>query len=287
MLSISIGPFALSVSLFITIIGIIVFWATTHWLTRKSPEKKQAVDAIFTAAWVGFVIARLAFVLTLWTEYKADWWQIFNLRDGGFIPYYGWIASVFILIVASSRKRKISQVYLKAGIVALCLVGPLKYAAFLFNTEVGLPQFPVRNSIGEKITLQTFKGKPLVINYWATWCPPCRKEMPVLQTAQQQHAKVTFLFVNQGEDSSTVSEFLQSQGLKLDNVFYDPASQLSRESGAAGLPTTLFFDASGKLVANRMGELSQASLAYYLQLIDTKQNNIQNEDNSRGQTTVK
>jgi thiol-disulfide isomerase/thioredoxin len=281
MLSISIGPFALSVSLFITIIGIIIFWATTHWLTRKSLEKKQAVDTIFTALWVGFVIARLAFVLTLWSEYKADWWQIFNIRDGGFIPYYGWIASVFILIVASSRHRKISQIYLKASIAMLCVIGPLKYTAFLYNAEVGLPQSQVHNSIGDKISLQTFKGKPLVINYWATWCPPCRKEMPVLQTAQQLHANVTFLFVNQGEDSSTVSEFLQSQGLELDNVFYDPASQLSRESGAAGLPTTLFFDASGKLIANRMGELSQASLAHYLQQIDVNENDVQNKENNK------
>jgi thiol-disulfide isomerase/thioredoxin len=281
MLSISIGPFALSVSLFITIIGIIIFWATTHWLTRKSLEKKQAVDTIFTALWVGFVIARLAFVLTLWSEYKADWWQIFNIRDGGFIPYYGWIASVFILIVASSRHRKISQIYLKASIATLCVIGPLKYTAFLYNAEVGLPQSQVHNSIGDKISLQTFKGKPLVINYWATWCPPCRKEMPVLQTAQQLHANVTFLFVNQGEDSSTVSEFLQSQGLELDNVFYDPASQLSRESGAAGLPTTLFFDASGKLIANRMGELSQASLAHYLQQIDVNENDVQNKENNK------
>jgi thiol-disulfide isomerase/thioredoxin len=281
MLSISIGPFALSVSLFITIIGIIIFWATTHWLTRKSLEKKQAVDTIFTALWVGFVIARLAFVLALWSEYKADWWQIFNIRDGGFIPYYGWIASVFILIVASSRHRKISQIYLKASIATLCVIGPLKYTAFLYNAEVGLPQSQVHNSIGDKISLQTFKGKPLVINYWATWCPPCRKEMPVLQTAQQLHANVTFLFVNQGEDSSTVSEFLQSQGLELDNVFYDPASQLSRESGAAGLPTTLFFDASGKLIANRMGELSQASLAHYLQQIDVNENDVQNKENNK------
>ncbi|WP_340677156.1 TlpA disulfide reductase family protein [Paraglaciecola sp.] len=281
MLSISIGPFLIAVPLFITIVGISVFWATTHWLTRKSPEKKQAVDAIFNSVWVGVVVARIAFVLTLWSEYKADWWQIFNIRDGGFIPYYGWMASVFMLIVSSGRKRKISQVYLQASIPALCVIVALKYVAFLSNTEVGLPQSSVRNSIGDKVSLQTFKGRPLVINYWATWCPPCRKEMPILQAAQHHHSDVTFLFVNQGESTSTVTEFLQAQGLELDNVFYDPASQLSRESGAAGLPTTLFFDASGKLIANRMGELSQASLAHYLQQLNANENGIQNKESKR------
>lgn len=276
MLSISIGPFALSVSLLTTLVGIIVFWTITHWLTRKSAEKTHAVDGIFTAIMVGFIVARIAFVVTLWSEYQQNWWQIFNIRDGGFIPYYGWIASILVLIYSSRGSRTITRVYLRASLAALCVVIPLQYAAFLYSSEVGLPQIPVRNSSGEKINLQTFKGKPVVINYWASWCPPCRKEMPVLEAAQKQHPSVTFLFVNQGEDSSTAQRFLKSQGLNIKNIFYDPASQLSRASGAAGLPTTLFFDASGKLVASHMGELSHASLTHYLQILN--ENDINNKE---------
>lgn len=140
MLSLSIGPFAISMSVFTTIVGIIVFWATSYWLTRKSADKTQAIDAIFTAVLIGFAVARIAFVITLWPEYKENWWQIVNIRDGGFMPYYGWIASIVVLIVASSRTRKISKVYLIAGIAALCVIAPLKYAAFFYSTGVGLPQ---------------------------------------------------------------------------------------------------------------------------------------------------
>lgn len=275
MLSISIGPMAVSVSLLSTILGIIVFWATTHWHTRKTPENARAVDAVFSAVVIGFIVARLAFVLTLWSVYKENWWQVFNIRDGGFMPHFGWIAGIFILMASSRGRRKITGAYLRASIATFCVVIPLNIAAFLDSSGVGLPQIPVRDSSGAKVSLQTFEGKPLVINYWASWCPPCRKEMPVLETAQKQHSSVTFLFVNQGEDPTTAQRFLTSQGLNMKNVFYDPASQLSRASGAAGLPTTLFFNSAGKLVSSHLGELSHARLAHYLQLLN--QNDIQNK----------
>jgi thiol-disulfide isomerase/thioredoxin len=268
MLSISIGPLEMSVSMITTIVGIFVFWAITHWLLRNSEEKSRAVDGFFTAIMIGFVVARIVFVIKLWPEYQQNLWQLINIRDGGFIAYSGWMAGILVLVVSSSGRRAINSAYLKAGVAALCVVIPLHYAAVLNSSGIVIPEIPVRNSNGEKVNLQTFKGKPVVINYWATWCPPCRKEMPVLQAAQKKYSAVEFLFVNQGEDLSKVQHYLQSQGLKLNNVFYDPASQLSRASGAAGLPTTLFFEASGKLAASHMGELSNASLAHYLQMLE-------------------
>jgi thiol-disulfide isomerase/thioredoxin len=275
MLSISIGPFALSVTMLITVVAISVFWAMTHWLTRKGLENAKAVDGVFSAVIVGFISARIAFVLKLWSVYQDNWWQIFNIRDGGFIPYFGWIIAILVLIASSRGKAEITKAYLRASIAAICVVIPLHLAASYYSSAVTIPQIPVRDNKGTQVKLQTFQGKPLVINYWATWCPPCRKEMPVLEAAQKQHSSVTFVFVNQGEDPMTAQHFLTSQGLDIKNVFYDPASQLSRASGAAGLPTTLFFDAAGTLIDSHMGELSNASLAHYLQLLD--KNDIQNK----------
>ena len=277
MLSISIGPVAMSVSLLTTLAGITIFWALSHWLTRKNIENAQAVNGVFWAVVIGFILARFAFVIKLWSEYQENWWQVFNIRDGGFIPYFGWIAAIFVLVLSSRGKRTITRAYLRASIAAMCVIVPLNLAARFYSAEVVIPQIPVFDSSGAKLSLQTFKGKPLVINYWATWCPPCRREMPVLQAAQKQHTSVTFLLINQGEDPTTAERFLNSQDLDMQNVFYDPASQLSRASGAAGLPTTLFFDASGKLVASHMGELSRASLANYLQKFTD--NDTQNKEN--------
>jgi thiol-disulfide isomerase/thioredoxin len=277
MLSISIGPLAMSVSLLTTIIGISVFWTLTHWLTYKTVDNKYVMDAVFRAIVVGLLVARIAFVLTLWSQYQKQWWQVFNLWDGGFLPFYGWAMAVFMLLISARGKRHITKVYLIASLVTIGITLPINLAARMYSSGIAIPQTPVIDTQGKPVNLQVFQGKPLVINYWASWCPPCRKEMPVLAAAQKEHTAISFVFINQGESTATVKEFLVSQELQLDNLFYDPASQLTRGSGIAGLPTTLFFDASGKLMDSRMGELSEASLAHYLQRLN--ENDVQHKEN--------
>lgn len=108
-----------------------------------------------------------------------------------------------------------------------------------------------------------------MINLWATWCPPCRREMPVLERAQHQRPDVTFLFVNQAESMQSVSTFLATQGLTLDNVLFDASGRLGQAVGSMALPTTLFYRADGRLINSHLGELSQASLARAMEPFDT------------------
>ena len=104
-------------------------------------------------------------------------------------------------------------------------------------------------------------GKPLVVNLWATWCPPCRLEMPLLAAAQRQETGVAFAFANQGEDIFTVQRHLENDGLVLANVLLDPGKSMGEKAGSMALPTTLFYDAGGRLVASHQGALSAESLA--------------------------
>lgn len=88
--------------------------------------------------------------------------------------------------------------------------------------------------------------------------------MPVLAAAQQRHPNVNFVFVNQGENSATIDAYMHGKDLALRNVLRDPFSNLMREVGAYGLPATLFFDATGRLLDTHLGELSEASLDHKL-----------------------
>ncbi|NIF63816.1 TlpA family protein disulfide reductase, partial [Burkholderia sp. Cy-647] len=110
-----------------------------------------------------------------------------------------------------------------------------------------------------------FAGKPVILNLWASWCPPCRREMPVLARAQADHPELTVLMLNQGEDASTVRGFLSQMGLRFDEVMLDPRRDAMRVYGSRGLPTTLFFDARGRLVESHVGEITAARLEDILQ----------------------
>jgi thiol-disulfide isomerase/thioredoxin len=120
---------------------------------------------------------------------------------------------------------------------------------------------------GAPAALSAFHGKPTVINLWASWCPPCRREMPAFAKAQASNPDVNFVFLNQGEAPPDVAQFLAQHAPALRNVLLDPAGEASRKLSNRGLPATLFLDAQGRLVDLRVGELSTASLAQRLEAI--------------------
>ncbi|CAG9212268.1 hypothetical protein BVI434_270001 [Burkholderia vietnamiensis] len=113
---------------------------------------------------------------------------------------------------------------------------------------------------GTPVLPQRFAGKPLVVNLWATWCAPCRREMPILEQVQRDRPDITVLMLNQGESASAVRAFLAQQGLRFDTVLLDPTLRAMHAYGSRGLPTTLFFNAKGELVESHMGEITAARL---------------------------
>lgn len=101
----------------------------------------------------------------------------------------------------------------------------------------------------------------MVVNLWATWCPPCRLELPYLAAAQRQEPEINFVFADQGEDAVTVARYLDAAHLELANVLLDINLRLGREIGVTVLPVTLFYDAGGRMVDTHLGALSPSLLA--------------------------
>ena len=112
---------------------------------------------------------------------------------------------------------------------------------------------------GEK-SLKDFSGKPTVVNFWATWCPPCRREMPMLAKAAAERTDANFVFANQSDAPEKIKTYLASTGLTLDNILIDPRTTLSRHYSIKGYPATLFLDASGVVRNVHFGEIDRAAL---------------------------
>ncbi|MBA3591443.1 MAG: TlpA family protein disulfide reductase [Methylibium sp.] len=177
------------------------------------------------------------------------------------------VASAFAAMITFHIGHLPLRLQAPAFVLVLALLGGPSLAAGTAG-ESALPRVPLMTLEGAPVDLPAFaKGQPTVVNLWATWCPPCREEMPMLALAQERETSVRFVFANQGESAAVVRRYLYDEILALDNVLLDAASALRPAVGARGLPTTLFYDAEGRLVARHVGAISKAALASKLKLL--------------------
>lgn len=264
MLSLKIGPLAIPTQLAILYLGLLCAWLIGWWLGRKRQANPEPI--LFRLLLLGLLVARIGFVTRYYDNYTSLL-SMLDIRDGGFMPLAG-VVAVLLGAAWYVWRKPMLRVPLAAGLATGVLVSGLGFAvlhAMLSSQQ--LPDLSVRNLQGEPVNLHDLRGKPMVINLWATWCPPCRREMPVLQAAQQAHSEVEFVFVNQGEGQQQVERFLQQQALELDNLLLDSGARLGQSVGSLSLPTTLFYDADGILQNNHLGELSTASLRHAMRVI--------------------
>ena len=132
------------------------------------------------------------------------------------------------------------------------------------------PDFTVFTAEGVPVDFSDFKGKPVVLNFWASWCGPCKSEMPAFQEAWEEYGdEVQFLMVNltsQSESVATASAFLAENNYVFP-VFYDTAGSASTAYKVYSIPATYFINAKGKIVASHVGAMDETTLQSYLDMI--------------------
>lgn len=117
------------------------------------------------------------------------------------------------------------------------------------------PDFTLSGPHGKRYRLSDMRGKPVIVNFWATWCPPCRAEMPALQRAWEaiEEQGIVILAINVGEDAKTVREFLAEVPVDFP-LPLDTDSTVTQSWPLKGLPTTFVVDPEGRLAYRAEGE---------------------------------
>jgi cytochrome c biogenesis protein CcmG, thiol:disulfide interchange protein DsbE len=152
--------------------------------------------------------------------------------------------------------------FIVVAVVGILVLGLGKDPNTIASPLVGrvAPPFVLREvGSGKSLSLDEFRGKPVVLNFWATWCGPCYEEHPVLVSNARSLPQVQFLGVVFQDSEDKIQRFLDDRGRAYPTVI-DDAGKTAIAYGVGGVPETFFLDASGRIVAKYTGPLTTETL---------------------------
>jgi len=256
--AIVIGPMMLAVDRGLAVLCVAIFLGLAALAERFLAAK---VSAAATAAVVaGLITARIGFIATHWASYAEAPLSMAAVWQGGFSATAGIVGAGLVLVIRLGRTRALaaagSALMISAAIwfALMALIPPVNYGPF----PKGLTLVSLE---GKPVLLDGLRGRPFVVNLWATWCGPCRRELPMLAAAASRKGSIPILLANQGEAPEMVAGFLQRERIGKAQIALDPDRVLSRTFETVGYPATAFVAADGTIVQVQLGELSRAALA--------------------------
>lgn len=255
MSGVEIGPFVLPGERAAVLAGLVVFLVATGIMARGRGLAFTRWSSLVVVA--AAVAARLAFVALHWESFAQDPLSVLAFWQGGFTWQAGAAAAAVVTGLHLWRQPE-------HAVPALFAVGFALTAwnmTYQMNRTMEAPTLPEEAlplPSGGAINLAARDGRPLVINLWATWCPPCRREMPMMVEVAAAQDGVDVVFANQGEGPGDIRQFLAAESLDPELVVVDFGQELYRHYNALGMPTTLFITADGRVEHVHLGEISRA-----------------------------
>lgn len=146
-----------------------------------------------------------------------------------------------------------------AGLVGVGVVAKMspaeKVATKITNSTVTIPDFEVKDASGKLVNLKKFKGKKVLVNLWATWCGPCRREMPSINSLYKKvNGKAEFVMLSLDDDFNKAINYKSSQALDL--PMYYPSGSLPSLFQVQGIPATFIFNEKGELIKSLEGSMN-------------------------------
>jgi thiol-disulfide isomerase/thioredoxin len=264
-MNLNIGPFAFQWAHILVLACALLAIGVGKVVGRKA--RLGIADVLVDMVLVAVATGRAVFVAQWFSVFQDDLWSVLDIRDGGFEP---WSATVAALLMAAWRVRQRPELLqpLASGFAAgFAAWSVLMFAGFNGAPPVqGVPALSLTRMDGMMTPLApTANGRAMVVNLWATWCPPCRWEMPSLARAQKRYPEIDFVFVNQGESPEVVQRYLRMASFRLEHVLLDEGNTLGKALHSSALPLTLIYGADGKLAYTHQGLISEAVLAMQLE----------------------
>ncbi|MCX7949423.1 MAG: TlpA family protein disulfide reductase [Treponemataceae bacterium] len=150
---------------------------------------------------------------------------------------------------AASSSQEVSLRTRKEAVEALSSI-----SFTVFPVPQDLPPFTAQDLQGKPFSLEQFKGSFVLLNFWATWCPPCRQEMPSMETlyTQLKNKGLVIVAISVGEDPKTVSQFLATNPHSFP-IALDPSGRAGAIFAGRGIPTTYILDPQGRALGGTIG----------------------------------
>lgn len=277
-----IGPFLVSTR----VAGFFVTAFLAVWLVRRTALFLK-VDAALAARiaehslWTGIFASRLGYVIWNWTAFEDKPWTALYLWQPGYSFVAGLSTALIYILYCIYKQNAALRHPIAATLCAGFTIPVLLYAGIFVTMNKfvdasilapgdSIPQYELIDLKGNPVGFEDFKGNGIIVNFWATWCAPCRREMPLLESIYQEYKnqRIAIIGISVGESRETALRYVDSIGVTYP-IWGDQVrpgqnntktTVLSDRFNVVGLPTTFFIDRNGTIASSYVGELNRAIL---------------------------